>query len=143
MRFQVPQNVQREDTIFLNVTFKQLGIVLLGSGIAYSLYLTLYPLYTIVVWGPTIAFVAVMTLVFAFVKISHMTFTNYLLYLIEHLIKPKSRFFSHHNLVYKSKYSDKPSYIDPSLKKREHRKGELDNEEIKSILEKINVKHGQ
>ena len=71
MRFQVPQNVQREDTIFLNVTFKQLGIVLLGGGVAYSLYLTLYPLYTVIVWGPTVGFVIIMTLVFAFVKISH------------------------------------------------------------------------
>lgn len=143
MRFQVPQNVQREDTIFLNVTFKQLGVVLLGAGLAYSLYLTLYPLYTVIVWGPAVGFVIIMTLVFAFVKISHMTFINYLLHLIEFLLKPRTRFFSHKNLIYTPKYSDTYVHIDPKLKKQDTRKGDLSNKKLESILDKINVKHGE
>ena len=143
MRFQVPQNVQREDTIFLNVTFKQLGIVLLGAGIAYSLYLTLYPLYTVIVWGPTVGFVAVMTLVFAFVKISHMSFVNFLLHLVEFMFKPKSRFFSHKNLIYKPKYTDTFVHIDSNLKKKDTRKGDLSDKKLESILDKINIKNEQ
>lgn len=142
MRFQVPQNVQREDTIFLNVTFKQLGIVLLGAGLAYSVYLTLYPIYTAIVWGPVVGLIIVMTLVFAFVKISHMTFVNFILHLTEFLLKPRIRFFSHKNLLYTPKYTDTFVHIDSNLKQQDTRKGNLSNKKLESILDKINKKNG-
>ena len=141
MRFQVPQNVQREDTVFLNVTFKQLAICLFGGGIAYVVYLRLYDFYTVIVWGPAVGFVLILTAIIAFVKISNMTFTNFLLYLVEYIIKPNQRIFSHHNLIYRKNYSDDVTLLGNKLEKKEVRKGDLDHQKVSQILDKINIDH--
>jgi len=141
MRFQVPQNVQREDTVFLNVTFKQLAICLFGGGIAYVVYLRLYNIYEAIVWGPAVGLVIIITAIFAFVKISNMTFVNFLLYLVEFIIKPKVRVFSHNNLIYRRRFNEDITFIDPNIKKKENRKGELDSARVDEILNKINFEN--
>ena len=41
MQYKVPQDVQREDTIIGPLTLKQLGILGVGGGIAYGIYISL------------------------------------------------------------------------------------------------------
>lgn len=94
MQFKIPQNVQREDTIFLNVTFKQLLIMLVGGGFAYSVYIILartgQP--QAVAITPA-ALLALLTLAIAFLKIRDMTFLQAVLYFIEYSFKPKVRYW--------------------------------------------------
>lgn len=107
MRFQVPQDVQREDTIIGPITFKQLAILLIGGGISYAMYLILFPIYKIFIWLPVVAVLGLLTLAVAFLKIYDMTFMRFILYLLEFLIKPKQRYFCRHNLTYKPSFDDK------------------------------------
>jgi len=111
MRFQVPQDVQREDTIIGPITFKQLIIMIIGGGITYSMYLILFPIYKIFVWLPVVAILGILTLAFAFLKVFNMNFTVFILYLVEFLFKPRVRFFHRNNLTYKPKFSEKPVII--------------------------------
>ena len=108
MRFKVPQDVQREDTIIGPITFKQLVILIIGGGITYSLYLILFPIYKIFVWLPIVSILGILTLAIAFLKIFNMKFTIFLFYLTEFLVKPRVRFFHRNNLTYSPKFTDKP-----------------------------------
>lgn len=84
MRYKVPQNVQREDTILWFITLRQLVILLVGGGISYYLFVNLSKTYTlnqlelILVWLP-----AILAVTFAFVQIKHIPFFQFLLLLIE------------------------------------------------------------
>lgn len=91
MQYKIPQDVQRADTIFGSVTFLQLGILLVGGGLSYALYMTLHPLYYWYIYVWPVGFMAVLTLAAAFLKVGDMTFTKYLLYMVEFLGKPRER----------------------------------------------------
>ncbi len=112
MEFKVPQNVQREDTIVANITFKQLGILLIGGGLTYVIYLSLANLVLWYVWLPPVAIVGLLTVVIAFVKVQDMTFTRAALYFLEYMLKPRKRFYSTNNLLYKHSYAKAPLSID-------------------------------
>ena len=108
MRFKVPQDVQREDTIIGPITFRQLIIMIIGGGITYSMYLILFPIYKMFVWLPVVAILGILTLAFAFLKVFNMNFVVFILYLVEFLFKPRVRYFHRNNLTFKPKFSDKP-----------------------------------
>ena len=92
MRFQIPQNVQREDTIVGPVTFMQLSIVLIGGGLTYVMYLFLVSLeFDIYVWAPITAILGGLTLIIAFVKIFDMKFYHFFFYFLEYNFKPRKR----------------------------------------------------
>ena len=93
MQFQIPQDVQRADTIIGPVTFKQLAIVLVGGGFAYAIYILLAQSFVWTVWGPPVVIIALLTLIIAFVKIKDMTFLEAALYFIEFSFKPKIRYW--------------------------------------------------
>lgn len=100
MQYKIPQDVQRADTIFGNVTFIQLGVLLIGGGLAYSLYLILQPLYYWYVYIWPVGIVAILTLASAFLKIGDMTFTKYVLYMVEFLGKPRQRMWRKGDMEY-------------------------------------------
>ena len=84
MRFQIPQNVQREDTIIGPVTFMQLAIVLIGGGLTYVAYLFLVSMQlSIYVWAPVIIVMAAVTITIAFLKIFDMKFYHFFFYMLE------------------------------------------------------------
>lgn len=95
MRFQIPQNVQREDTIIGPVTFMQLAIVLIGGGLTYVAYLFLVSMQlSIYVWAPVVIVMAAITITIAFLKIFDMKFYHFFFYMLEYNFKPKKRFWS-------------------------------------------------
>lgn len=91
MRFKVPQDVQREDTIIGPITLKQLGILGVGGGIAYAIYVSLAKTYFMEIWLPPVAIVTCITLAFAFLKIHSLKFHIFLMSFIQYHILPKKR----------------------------------------------------
>lgn len=91
MQYKVPQDVQREDTIIGPLTLKQIGILGIGGGIAYAIYITLASKWHIEVWLAPTGIAVILTLAFAFLKIHHMPFHLYLMNLLEYHILPKKR----------------------------------------------------
>ena len=91
MQFKVPQNVQREDTIVGPLTLKQLIMSGVGGGITYGVYTALSNTYTWPVWiGPKLIGASI-TILFAFVKVHELTFTQYLLSGVAYLFLPRKR----------------------------------------------------
>lgn len=91
MQFKVPQDVQREDTIIGPLTLKQLGILGLGGGLAYAIYVSLAKTYFMEIWLPPVAIVGGLTLAIAFLKIHDLSFGYYIMYLVEYNLLPKKR----------------------------------------------------
>ncbi|PIR54844.1 hypothetical protein COU74_03810 [Candidatus Peregrinibacteria bacterium CG10_big_fil_rev_8_21_14_0_10_36_19] len=91
MQYKVPQDVQREDTIIGPLTLKQIGILGIGGGIAYAIYVTLAKNWMIEVWLPPTGIVVMITLAFAFLKVHNLPFHIYLMSLIEFHYLPKKR----------------------------------------------------
>lgn len=91
MRFKVPQNVQREDTIIGPLTLKQMGILGGGGGIAYGIFISLSKSYFIEIWLPPVLIVSLLTLAFAFLKIHSLPFHVFIMNFIEYHFLPKSR----------------------------------------------------
>ena len=91
MQYKVPQDVQREDTIIGPLTLKQLGILGVGGGIAYAIYMLLAKSYAMVIWLPPVAIVTLITLAVAFLKIHSLDFITFLMAYIEFNFLPKKR----------------------------------------------------
>lgn len=91
MQFKIPQDVQRADTIVGPLTLRQLIILGIGGGLAYCLYVGLAKRYFMEIWLPPVVIISLLTVAFAFLKIHDLTFTRYLAYLAEYMIKPRKR----------------------------------------------------
>ena len=87
MRFQVPQNVQREDQILGPLTFKQLIIAAAGLGIGWVIWTTLDP----TVGTPLIVILVGLTICNLFVRINEMPFYQYVAEVALFLLKPRVR----------------------------------------------------
>ncbi len=93
MQYKVPQDVQREDTIIGPITLRQMGILLAGGGIAYTIYISLAKAYFIEIWLPPVAIISALTLAFAFLKIHSLPFHTFLMNWIEYKLLPHKRFW--------------------------------------------------
>jgi len=135
MRFKVPQDVQREDTIIGPITFRQLIIMIIGGGITYSMYLILFPIYKMFVWLPVVAILGILTLAFAFLKVFNMNFVVFILYLVEFLFKPRVRYFHRNNLNFTPNFSDKPVMIKSENDKQTEVLKEVSQDKIDDLSE--------
>lgn len=142
MRYKVPQDVQREDTIIGPITLKQMVILGIGGGIAYALFIQLSKNYFIEVWIIPVVLITAITLAFAFIKVHNLTFTAYLLHLTEYLYLPKSRqwslgggdvFESQINVIQKSKES-----TEAEKKQQEDQETSKDLNKLSEILDSHN-----
>lgn len=93
MQYKVPQDVQREDTIIGPLTLKQMGILGIGGGICYAIYVTLAKKYFMEIWLPPVIVVSAITLAFAFLRIYNLPFHLFLMNFIEYHFLPKKRFW--------------------------------------------------
>lgn len=93
MQFKVPQNVQREDKIVGPLTLRQLIICGVGGGISYAIYVSLGKEYLWITWLPPVAFIAIITLLFAFVRPLDMDFSRFLAVYLEWVLLPQKRFW--------------------------------------------------
>lgn len=91
MQYKIPVQIENQDPIFLGLSLKQLIILMVWWGIAYSIFKWLIPS----VW-PEIAAIpaiilALLTLVIALFKHSEMTFVPYLLNLIRQMLNSEPK----------------------------------------------------
>lgn len=91
MQFKVPQDVLRADKIVGFLTLRQLIIVGIGGGLAYSLYIILSKQYLVEIWLPPVVFIAIITLTFAFFRFHDIPFEKFILIFIEYKFKPRAR----------------------------------------------------
>lgn len=136
MQYKVPQDVQREDTIIGSITFKQMGILAGGGGFAYMIYISLAKNYFLEIWLPPVALIIGITLAFAFLKIHSLTFTRYLICLIEYWVLPRKRIWI------KGSGDTFESYLtknEESAKKQEEKTATIENkkENLKKIIQQL------
>jgi PrgI family protein len=93
MQFKVPQDVQRADRIVGPLTLRQLIICGIGFSIAYGIYTVLGRDYELITAIIPVIVIALVTIVFAFVKPINLTFEKYILFLIESFILPRKRYW--------------------------------------------------
>lgn len=91
MQFKVPQDVLRPDKIVSFLTLRQLIIVAMGGGVAYSLYIILSKQYVVEIWLPPVVFVSLITLAFAFFRFRDIVFEKFILIFIEYKFRPRKR----------------------------------------------------
>lgn len=93
MQFKVPQDVLRPDKIVGFLTLRQLIIVAIGGGIAYSLYIVLSKQYFVEIWMPPVVVVSLITLAFAFFRFRDIPFEKFLLIFVEYKFRPRARYW--------------------------------------------------
>jgi len=95
MRYKVPQDVQRADTIFWFLTLRQLLIMVVGGGISYVLFVQISKYYELsLVEILLICIPALIAAAFAFLKVKGMGLTTFIFILIELLFRARNRFWS-------------------------------------------------
>lgn len=95
MQFKVPQDVQREDTIFWFLTMRQLMIMMVGGGISYGLFFQLSKVYELGAFEiALICIPAAIAALFAFLKIKGMGLTTFIFMNVEFLFRARNRFWS-------------------------------------------------
>ncbi len=103
VQFKIPQDVQLEDKIVGPLTLKQLSICAIGGTITYFFYTTLSKNYFWEVWILPVSLTILITLAISFIKISNVTFTKFILLLIEFALKPRRRIWEKsEGLIYPS-----------------------------------------
>lgn len=94
MQYKIPVQVENEDKIFLNLSIRQIAIIMVGFSIAYSIFKSLEKN----VWGWIALFpswvIAFITLVVALFKTSEMTFLPFMLNLIRLQLNTSNRVWS-------------------------------------------------
>lgn len=94
MQYKIPVQIENDDPIFLNLSLKQLVILMVWWGIAYTIYNSLAPsLWNEIALIPSI-FIAIITAVIALFKISEMTFVPFILNKIRQLINSEPKIWS-------------------------------------------------
>lgn len=93
MQFKVPQNVQREDKIVGPLTLRQLIMCGIGGGIGYAIFVSLGKDYLWITWLPPVAIVALITILFAFVRPLDMDFSRFLAVYLQFVLLPQKRFW--------------------------------------------------
>lgn len=79
VQYKIPVQIENEDTIFLGLSLRQLAIIMVGAGFAYSIFKNLEPQIGGMGAGiPAIAVLAIFILVAIF-RSYEMTFTTYFL----------------------------------------------------------------
>ncbi len=94
MQYKIPVQIENADTIFLWLSLKQLIIIMIWWGIAYSLYKSLMP----AIWPEVAAIPSIIifliTLIVALFKHSEMTFLPFLLNKIRQVINSEPKIWS-------------------------------------------------
>lgn len=93
MQYKIPQNVRIEDKIVGPLTLKQLIIVAIGGGMAYVSYIYLANRYSMAGWLPPVAFISIITMAIAFLKINGIPFSRWVLLMVEYFKNPRKRTF--------------------------------------------------
>ena len=139
MQFKVPQDVQREDRIVGPLTFRQLVICGIGFSIAYAIYTVIGREYEVITALIPVIIIALITVVFAFIRPLDLVFERYILYWLESLILPRKRYWlkgtgDPSRMIYLSSAPSKKKETPKAIEKEEKKKKSL--AELTQILDK-------
>lgn len=99
LQYKIPQNVGIEDKIVGPFSLRQLIILAVGGGISYVLFAITSRIYELnILEYILIAFPALFALAAAMLKIHNVSFTKYILLMLEFAIKPKKRMWDHRGI---------------------------------------------
>lgn len=94
MQYKIPVQIENEDTIFLGLSIRQLGIIMIGSGIGYSIFKKLEPAVgTEAALVPTLLITG-LAVVIALFRNSEMTFLPFMLNFIRLQLNVGTRVWS-------------------------------------------------
>lgn len=140
LRYKVPQNVQREDTILWFITMRQLMLMLAGFGVSYFLFTSLSkayilsPVESFLCWVPSL-----ITAAFAFLKIKRISLMKFVLLCLEQFVfRPRRRFWDRHSEVFVSMTTQ---YSQPQKTKKIVTPKNVSNDKIKNLAALID--HGK
>lgn len=132
MQFKVPQNVQREDHIVGPLTLRQLIICGIGGGIAYAIFVSLGKQYEWITWLPPVAFVSLLTILFAFIRPLDLSFARFILVYLEFLFIPQKRFW-----IQGSAEVLMSAYTPAKTKSKEQKKAEAKAQQVVDKVKKL------
>jgi len=94
LRYKVPQDVQREDTILFFITMKQLVVLMVTGGISYLLFLQLSEIFILgQLEMVLISLPFVFGCAFCFIKVKGINLTQFVLLTIEQGLLPGRRYW--------------------------------------------------
>lgn len=94
LRYKVPQDVQREDTILFFITMKQLVVLMVTGGISYLLFLQLSEIFILgQLEMVLICLPVILGAAFCFIKIKGINLTQFVLLTIEQGLLPGRRYW--------------------------------------------------
>ncbi|HRI36124.1 MAG TPA: PrgI family protein [bacterium] len=94
MQYKIPVQIENEDTIFLGLSLRQLSIIMVGGGIAYSIFTSLEPNTGGQVALLPAGLVLALAVVVALFRSSEMTFLPFILNLIRMKLNNETRVWS-------------------------------------------------
>jgi hypothetical protein len=101
LQYKIPQNVGLEDKIVGPFSLRQLIIVCVGTGVSYVLYLIMVGIYELnILEYLVIGLPALVSFAAALIRINNISFTKYVMLMIEFAIKPKKRMWDHHGIAH-------------------------------------------
>ncbi len=142
MQFKVPQDVQREDRIVGPLTLRQLIISGIGFSLCYAIFTILGREYQLITVLIPVIIIALVTVVFAFIKPLDLVFERYILYRLESLILPSKRYWikgtgDPSRLLYVPVASAKKKNIDKALETDQLKKKQSLAELTKILDQKV------
>ncbi|MBT4937288.1 PrgI family protein [Candidatus Peregrinibacteria bacterium] len=99
MQYKIPQDVQREDQILSFLTMRQLGILAIGGTICYIIFVALSPHFFVEIWGAAMIIPGGLTLAIAFLSIGGVSFSKWMLLLLEKNFNPQKRIWNNRHSV--------------------------------------------
>ena len=94
MQYKIPVQIENEDKIFLNLSIRQLTIIMIGGGLGYSIFKSLEPnVGAAVALFPTVL-VTGLAIVIALFRHTEMTFLPFVLNLIRMNLNANNRTWS-------------------------------------------------
>jgi hypothetical protein len=82
MQYKIPVQIENEDKVFLGLSIRQIGIIMIGAGLAYTIFKKLEPVVGAVGAGIPSGVVAFIGVVIALFRNSEMTFLPFILNLV-------------------------------------------------------------
>jgi hypothetical protein len=144
LQYKIPQNIGIEDKIVGPLSLRQLIILAVGAGISYVLFAITSRIYELNVLEYTvIAIPTILAVMAALIKVNNVTFTKYILLILEFAIKPKKRIWDHRGIV---------NLVDPDLRDKtpakksaeataEEGKKDVNVKDISSVLDSGGFEH--
>lgn len=91
MQYKIPVQIENEDPILLGLSLKQLTVIMIGFGIAYTIFTSLAPKTGAEIALIPSGIIGILTVLIAIFKQYEMTFIPFVLALMRMSINPKER----------------------------------------------------